>query len=395
VITKGEFSSQNAVMDKLQHKMLEIQRTKRINYLTKSLESKGFSSAPSDSRYKSKSRSSSSRTSRSASRYASSRKRSAVSPPQVRAPQAQAQQLIQESGTMKLIEYVEFPSRDGFTIRLDMTVEFELLPEHIAWIFNRYGDLLAVVDKVIMPQITSISRNKGSEYGAKDFIVGAGREKFQNDLTASLRERLKEKNIIVHNALIRHVEVPDQIRDPIQKASIAKEQDLTNIEKQNTAKKKAQLNTELALIDQKKEQVMQETEKMKAEILAEQEKEVAEIKALTEQKVAEINQQTAKVKADIVRTLGLAKANAVQFVEGEKARGLQLKVQAFGNPVGYAMLKFAEGLNADIGINIIHAGEGTLWTDLERASLGELGGASIIQNRQKNSLSPKKYPTRR
>ena len=61
-------------------------------------------------------------------------------------------------GEMNLVELVSFPSRDGFQISLDMTVEFELAPDAIAGIFRRYGDLPAVVDKIIMPQITSISR---------------------------------------------------------------------------------------------------------------------------------------------------------------------------------------------------------------------------------------------
>ncbi len=79
---------------------------------------------------------------------------------------------------------------------------------------------------------------------------------------------------IIHNALIRHVNVPDQILSPIQEASIAIEQDLTNKEKQNTARKQAELNTELGLIEQRREQVAQETEKLRAEIKADQERQV-------------------------------------------------------------------------------------------------------------------------
>jgi hypothetical protein len=56
---------------------------------------------------------------------------------------------------------------------------------------------------------------------------------YGDDLAATLGE----KKIVVHNALIRHVVVPDQILDPIQQASIAIEQNLTNKERQNTAKK--------------------------------------------------------------------------------------------------------------------------------------------------------------
>ncbi len=284
-----------------------------------------------------------------------------------------------EEGEMNLTELVSFPSRDGFQISLDMTVEFELSPDAIAGIFQRYGDLPAVVDKIIMPQITSISRNKGSEYRAKDFIVGEGREKFQDDITLSLEQTLGAKGVKVYNALIRHVEVPDEIRAPIQQASIAVEQDLTNKERQNTARKQAELNTELSLIQQRGEQVMQETEKIKAEIAADLEKQVAQIRAETLKKAAEIKKMTAAIAADKIRVLGQAKASALQKVDGERANGLKLKTAVFNDPVAYAQWRFADTLNPEMKLNIIHAGEGTLWTDLENTGFAELGGAKQLK----------------
>ena len=369
VITKGQLASQNAPMAELQANVLMEQKRKRFDYMKKS--SDLF-------------------TSRSRSQP---RKRGPAQAYNVASPAEQEQEDLERikkeylqgdsMAAIGLSQFVNFPSRDGFQIRLDMTVEFELLPEKIAWIFRKYGDLPAVVDKIIMPQITSISRNKGSEYRAKDFIVGEGREKFQNDLTQALQKTLGSKNIIIHNALIRHVEVPMQILDPIQQASIAIEQDLTNKERQNTAKKSAELNTELSLIEQRREQVAEETKKIKAEIRADQEKQVATIAAEALRKVAEIDRDTKGIEADTLRIISKAEADAIKLIEGEKAKGLQLKATAFGNPSAYALHEFAEQLNPDVKINIIHAGEGTLWTDLEKTNLGEMGGASIIQKKQK------------
>jgi len=283
------------------------------------------------------------------------------------------------NNTLGLSEFVEFPSRDGFKISLDMSVEMELLPSDIAAIYSRYGDLPALVDKIIMPQITSISRNKGSEYRAKDFIVGEGREKFQNDLTAALAATLGEKKIVVHNALIRHVVVPEQILDPIQQASIAIEQDLTNKERQNTAKKEAELNTEVSLIDQRRMQVEQETRKLQAEIKADQEKQVAEIKADTTKRVAEIQMETAVIAANTVRLLAVANADALKLVEGAKADGFRLKALAFTDPQAFTYWEMAKNLNPNLKVNILHAGEGTLWTDLEKATLGDLGGTKLLK----------------
>lgn len=340
VITKGQMASANAPIQALQSKVLVEQAERRLEY------------------------------------YGGRASSSTI------APAASAPGGAQHVGLLTLDQQVEFPSRDGFSISLDMTVEFELLPSNIAAVFNAYGDLPAVVEKIIMPQILSVSRLKGSAYRAKDFIVGEGREAFQEDLKASLAGTLSEKRIIVHNALIRQVNVPAQILDPIQQASIAVEQDLTNKEKQNTARRLAELNTEQALIKQRGEQVAQETEKMKAEIRADQEKRVAEIRAEAERRVAEIEQQTASVRAERRRKLGNADARVIELVEGEKAAGLEMQLRAFADPAGFSLLGFAESLNPEIDIQVLHAGEGTLWTDLGRYGLGPTN--ALIEGRQGN-----------
>ncbi len=279
-----------------------------------------------------------------------------------------------------LNQFVNFPSRDGFDISLDMTVEFELRPERLAAIFRDYGDLPQVVDKILMPQILSVSRLRGSEYRAVDFIAGEGREKFQNDLTDALKTSLGEKNLLVHSALIRHVNVPAQILEPLRVASLSKETDLTNREKQNTAKRQADLNSEMSLIRQSGARVAQETEKLKAQIRAETEKTVATIQAETLRLMAEVDKQTAEVRADVEIALGRARSESLRMVESERARGFGMKVSAFGRDGGeYALYEFASQLNPEMTIKLIHAGEGTLWTDLK--SMAEVGGAAAAKGK--------------
>lgn len=354
VVTKARQLGQNQALNELQSAVLEKQEAKRQDYFSKR------SSSVQNQRFRRGEQVD----------FGAGQPLASIAPASL------------EEGEMNLTELVSFPSRDGFQISLDMTVEFELSPESIAGIFRRYGDLPAVVDKIIMPQITSISRNKGSEYRAKDFIVGEGREKFQDDLTTSLEQTLGMKGIKVYNALIRHVEVPDEIRAPIQQASIAVEQDLTNKERQNTARKQAELNTELSLIKQRGEQVIQETEKIKAEIAADLGKQVAEIQAETLKKTAEIKKRTAAIAADKIRVLGQARASALQKVDGERANGLKLKTGVFNDPVAYADWRFAETLNPEVKLNIIHTGEGTLWTDLKNTGFAELGGARQLKTKE-------------
>ncbi len=360
VITKALMASQNAAMDRLQQNVLQEQQEKRAEYM-QSESSSGMRLG---------------RLAPAAAKIAGGiRKDAGIDVSVARAEAAPAAPSL----SFVLNQFVEFPSRDGFEISLDMTVEFELLPRNVAWIYRTYGDLPAAVEKVIMPQILSVSRLKGSAYGAKDFIVGEGREKFQSELTEALAATLAEKRIRIHAALIRHVNVPDQILNPIQQASLAQEQDLTNQEKQNTAKRQAELNTELSLIGQRREQVAQETEKIKALIQADQEKQVAEIQGDTLRQAAEIEKETAGVNAERITTLGTAEAEVTRRVEGERAKGQQLKVKAFGDPGAYSLWVFAQSLGEDLKINVLHSGPGTLWTDLEKAGLAEMGAGSALQ----------------
>jgi hypothetical protein len=270
-----------------------------------------------------------------------------------------------ESVAFGINRFVEFPSRDGFQVLLDMTVEFELLPENISRIYMLYGDLPAVVEKIILPQVLSISRIKGSSYKARDFIDGEGRQLFQKEMTAELTRVMREKRIVIHNAIIRHVEVPNEILTPIQESSVAKEQDLTNKARQETARKQAELNTETAMIEQLQKQVEQETEKLVATTVAQTKNEVATIRAGTALEVASTNLLKAAVQAQITQVQGEAKVQAEYRVANEKALGEQLRAGVFKNPATLAELTFVDRLNPDAGIRIIHAGEGTLWTDLK------------------------------
>lgn len=364
VITKSQISSAGGALDSLKQNTIQAQQDKRNEYLEKNrdrgfISQQALNAAPAtDVASSSWSRSAKKTTMPSAKPLATSAEssKSTVDKPQAATP---------ESVAFGLNRFVEFPSRDGFQVLLDMTVEFELLPENISRIYMLYGDLPAVVEKIILPQVLSISRIKGSSYKARDFIDGEGRQLFQKEMTAELTRVLKEKYIVIHNAIIRHVEVPPEILKPIQESSIAKEQDLTNKARQDTARKQAELNTETAMVEQLRKQVDQETEKLVATTGAQTKNEVATIQANTALEVANVNLQKATVQAQITQVQGEAKVKSEFLVANEKARGDQLRAAVFKNPSTLAELTFVTSLNPTLGIRILHSGEGTLWTDLK------------------------------
>ncbi len=295
-------------------------------------------------------------------------KRASASGSRRYAPQAESKAVAAQAGYEEK-RAVEFPSRDGFKVSLDMTVEFELLPENISKIYLLYGDLPQVVEKIILPQVLSVSRIKGSNYKAQDFIMGDGREKFQNDLREELKNTLAGKLIVVHNAIIRNVDIPQDILKPIQAVSLAREQNLTNQAMQNTAKRLAELNTETELIEQRRREVEQETRKIVALTNAEAKREVASIEADTRLQVAQLQLKRAEITAATRKVLEESKVQAEFMVNNESAKGELLKAKALGNADLMSKLHMVEKLGNNVETRIIYAGEGTLWTDLKNPSL--------------------------
>ena len=368
VLTKGQLVNVNGALKELQENTLARQVERRDDYVRSNRDSGILSQSEASSLNLAQKKSPSAasapgkRPGQDAEMAREIKKRKQAPLPQPKAPPA-------DNVAFGMNQFVQFPSSDGFSILLDMTVEFELLPENISRIFMLYGDLPAVVSKIILPQILSVSRMKGSDYKARDFIDGGGREKFQQEMTAELVRILGEKHILVRNAIVRHVEVPSEILEPIQQASIAKEQDLTNKTQRQTAKKQAELNTEMAMVQQLKKETEQETLKITATTAAEMKKDVAVIEAQAKLDVAKLDLERATVEAKIIRTRGEAEVKAKFAVENEKALGERRRAKVFKDSSTLADLVFAENMATNLEIRVIHAGEGTLWTDLKGAAM--------------------------
>lgn len=136
---------------------------------------------------------------------------------------------------------IEFPSNDGFPIHLDYTAIWGILPDQAPGVVRQFGTLKDVEIKVVMPQIGSICRLYGSKRGAVDLLVGDSREAFQTDTAEELEKVLEQKDLTLLFGLTRHIYVPNQVREPIQKSKIADELKLTRDQEQLTAKAQADL----------------------------------------------------------------------------------------------------------------------------------------------------------
>jgi hypothetical protein len=262
---------------------------------------------------------------------------------------------------------VAFPSSDGFEITIDVTLLWQLLPQDAPSVVSRYGNIKKIEQNILIPQINSTARIKGSTFGAVDFIVGDKREEFQRAFQDTIKTTLEEKKLQVDLALVQDTLVPDNISGPIQDARIAAEWNTTNAEKTKTEAKKAELDENQGKIRQIEQVVEFETQRLEGNIAAEQQKQVNEIAAQTRLLVAEFARQTAAIRADIKRKLGGAEAKVVEMKGRAEGEGYALQVKAVGTASDYAFYQFAQQLPEQVRLLLIYAGAGTLWTDLEKA----------------------------
>lgn len=282
---------------------------------------------------------------------------------------------------------ITFPSDTGFVIRVGVTVVWGIHPMHAAEIINTYGNIDKVLDKIIGPQLRSICRNIGSTYAARDFIQGEKRELFQRALTEELQRVCRQKNIEIHLALVREIEVhaptsgpeggevTEDLKRTIQQSYIAIENQITKAKQRDAAAVRAQLEEERKKIEIAQETIRAETRVMVANILAEAEKRAAEIDAEAELEIATIQQEVAKLDARRTEILGKAEADVVQARGDAEAQGYEMLVNALGGGEAYNLYTFAENFHPD-SIRVIFAGEGTFWTDL--ASFQDVGAAKLL-----------------
>ncbi len=286
---------------------------------------------------------------------------------------------------------IGFPSSDGFPIHLDYTAIWGILPDQAPDVVRHFGTLKDVREKVILPQIGSICRLHGSKRGAVDLLVGDTREEFQTDTSEELEKVLSEKNLTLLFGLTRHIYVPNQVREPIQKARIADELTRTREQEQLTAKAQADLTEAKAKVVLEQRRTRAETEKLIAQLAAEGEKKAREIEATTEPLRAEIDAKTAIVQAQITKALGEANARTIELANQAEAERYKLYVQALGGPDAYNRYVFAEGLSKDLHLAVFYAGPGTFWTDLkgfEQVMLGKLADDSAAKTKTPVAARP-------
>lgn len=272
---------------------------------------------------------------------------------------------------------VSFKSIDSFDIKLDITVVWGLKPANVPKIINDLGNIKDVISKIITPQVNTIVRIEGSKHQAQQFIEGEARKHFQEEFTAKLKKVCAEKNIDILIGLVRNIEIPLDVRDPINQSKIAVEERIMKSAMRETQVIQNRLEDLKSDVTKGVREANAETEKMVAQIQADGEKEVLKTKGETEVEVAKIMKQVAEIEAKIKLVKGGAQAQVIEMLRTAEADAFTQFVKALGSSKALSGYIFTKNLPANLKIEMRYSGTGTFWTDLPSGKDALKKGANL------------------
>ena len=232
-----------------------------------------------------------------------------------------------------------FPSKDGFWVTLDGTIEFRVMPNEAANVFVTYNDVAndvdrcqieeEIINKIILPNARSFCRLRGSDHSGKEFISGDTRTQFQQDFQDELARTCESQGIQIIQALITRIYPPQKIASPVRARQIAAQEEEQYRKQILQQESEIQLAVEKQLIKRKQELVEAERRVVKLETEAMQAQEVELIQARQQLKVAELQLQAAEDEAAALTRLGEAAAEVIQFNNAAEAAGWEKAIAAF------------------------------------------------------------------
>jgi regulator of protease activity HflC (stomatin/prohibitin superfamily) len=285
---------------------------------------------------------------------------------------------------------IKFPAKDGNTIELDCTIEWEVKPEFWpVWVAkfgtdnrpvqadmigeavpSKVGNLKNIERVVIDQHVRKICRDRGFNYGAQDFLEGDKREKFQADFRTELDKVCNEDNVVVRSAFIRNIIIPDKFLEQKRLERLAVENRLTSEALTLTAETEAEVAEAKQTIKLKEAKVKSETERMVATV----ERETQNIQEVTDAEIErlkdEYSAKIAIVEASRKKALREAEAEAKKLKDTAESSIYKMRMDLFGKDSD-AFLRYtlAKELNPNMRLRLFQSGPGTLWTNMGDKSM--------------------------
>lgn len=123
--------------------------------------------------------------------------------------------------TQEVKETVDLPSREGLTVKVDVSLLFNLEPVKAAEVFRTIG--FNYVNIVVVPQLRSVVRDVTSGYDAKALYT-AEREVITTNVYKMLAPVLKERGVRAEKVLLRKITLPVKVAAAIESKLEAEQQ---------------------------------------------------------------------------------------------------------------------------------------------------------------------------
>ncbi len=235
---------------------------------------------------------------------------------------------------------ISFLTLDGFTVNVEGTIEYALMPDKAALLTHKVGDMEDILKKIILPRARGFSRIEGSKNPAKNYIMGDTRQKFQDNLEKHLQEKCAEWGVAIKSVLIRNISPPDEIASIIRDREVAV-QTARKFEQQiEQAKSKAELTKQEMLAQQNKEKVEADTARIRAVILAQQGMAVQLTAANKELEVAKLENDAATAQAQAILSRAGAERDVIKMNNEAEAAVIANQIAAFGTGLNMARYVF-------------------------------------------------------
>jgi regulator of protease activity HflC (stomatin/prohibitin superfamily) len=227
------------------------------------------------------------------------------------------------------------------------------------------GTLARIERNIISPAVERICRNRGSNYGAQDFLEGDKREKFQEDFRSELDKVCKADDVVIRSAFIRNIVIPESFLEPKRLEQLAVETRLTSAELTKTRATEAEVEKAKSMVAQGEAEVKAETARLVAVIEQETENLKKQTEAEIERMKAEYGAKVAQLDSERDKVLGEAKAEATKMKETALGSLYKMQMELFGRD-GDAFLRYtmAKELNPKLVLRLFQSGPGTLWTNM-------------------------------
>jgi regulator of protease activity HflC (stomatin/prohibitin superfamily) len=273
-----------------------------------------------------------------------------------------------------------FPSKDSFQIIIEGTVEYAVRQDMAPYVKAAIGDHEDVREKLIIPYMKSFARIEGSKLEAREFISGETRKAFQDRVFEGLRQQCSAQGIEIRATLIRRIEPPAAIANPISDRQVAEQQINQYHNEIKLAESQARLVEQEEMQKQNQEVGEANREVVTMTMQAEQQKAVALTEANKRLEVAKLELEAAKETAAALVSRGQAAAEIILLDYEAEAKPLSDAINAFGGGEAYAQYFFYQKLGPAVK-SVLASTEGP-FADIFR-SLSNAAGTGVANPQPK------------